>query len=63
MVKNRNVREVIEDAVVGDKCYKHGKSFCAGYDSFQFPFTVSFESEGKYVVIIKGKTAVVEKVE
>ena len=63
MIKYNKVREVIEDAVVGTNCEKHTKEFLSGYDTFQFPFTVSFESEGKYEVVIKGKKAVVEKVE
>lgn len=62
MVKNRNVREVVEDTVVGKNCYKSEKTFSHGYDSFQFPFTVSFDSEGEYKVVIKGKHAIVEKV-
>ena len=63
MIKHHNVREVIEDAVVGSKCPKHEAWYGTGYDSFQFPFTVSFDSEGKYEVVIKGKTAVVQKVD
>lgn len=62
MIKNHNVREVIEDAVVGKTCIKSEKVFGIGYDSFQFPFTVSFDSEGEYRVVIKGKKAIVEKV-
>ena len=63
MVKYNKVREVIEDAVVGATCKEHTTTFCSGYDSFQFPFTVSFDAEGKYEVVIKGKQAVVRKVE
>jgi hypothetical protein len=63
MVKHNKVREVIEDAVVGKDCCKHEHSYGMGYDSFQFPFTVSFDSEGKYEVVIKGKQAVVQKAE
>lgn len=63
MVKYNKVREVIEDAVVGSNCHKHEAWYGHGYDSFQFPFTVSFDSEGKYEVVIKGKTAIVQKVE
>ena len=63
MIKNHNVKEVIEDAVVGKTRYKSEKTFGFGYDSFQFPFTVSFDSEGEYRVVIKGKQAIVEKVE
>ena len=63
MVKHHKVREVVEDAVVGNNCPRHEHSYGFGYDSFVFPFTVSFESEGKYEVIIKGKQAVVKKIE
>ena len=63
MIKHHNIREVVEDAVVGKTCGKSTKSFGMGYDEFQFPFTVSFDAEGKYEVIIKGKKAVVQKVE
>ena len=63
MIKHHNIREVIEDAVVGKNCFRHEHSYGMGYDSFQFPFTVSFDSEGKYEVVIKGKQAVVKKVE
>lgn len=62
MVKNHNVREVIEDVVIGTNCHKHEKEFRDGYDSFQFPLTVSFDAEGEYTVVIKGKKAVVEKI-
>ena len=63
MVKYNKVKEVIEDAVVGNRCNRHEVSYCSGYDSFQFPLTVSFDAEGKYEVIIKGKQAVIKKVE
>ena len=63
MVKHHNIREVIEDAVVGKTCIKSEKSFGSRYDAFQFPYTVSFDAEGKYEVVIKGKKAVVKKVE
>ena len=63
MVRHHNIREVVEDAVVGTRCKQAEKTFCMGYDSFQFPFTVSFDAEGKYEVIIKGKHAIVKKVE
>lgn len=63
MVKNRNIRIVEEDAVMGkDECRKFTKTFCRGYNDFQYPFTVSFCSEGEYRVVIKGKEAVVEMV-
>ena len=63
MVKEHKVREVIEDAVVGTNCVSFKKEYCSDYDSFQFPLTVSFDSEGKYEVVIKGKTATVKKVD
>lgn len=63
MVKYNRVREVVEDAVVGNDKPQCSLEFCSGYKSFQFPYTVSFESEGKYEVIIKGKKAIVRKVE
>ena len=63
MVKHHNIREVVEDAVVGKTCGQSTKSFGFGYDEFQFPYTVSFDAEGKYEVGIKGKKAVVRKVE
>ena len=63
MIKHHNIREVIEDAVVGKTCVKSTKSFGFGYDAFQFPFTVSFDAEGKYEVVIEGKKAVVKKIE
>ena len=63
MVKNKNIRIVEEDAVVGNGCNKCTKSFGYGYDKFQYPFTVSFYGEGKYEVVIKGKQAKVVKVE
>jgi hypothetical protein len=63
MVKHHKIREVVEDAVVGTYCKQAEKTFGIGYDSFQFPFTVSFDCEGKYEVVIKGKHAIVKKVE
>lgn len=63
MIKNKNIRIVEEDAVVGNGCNKSEKSFGDGYDDFQYPFTVSFCSQGEYRVVIKGKMAKVEKVE
>ena len=62
MIENKNIRIVKEDAVVGNDCKKCSKSFNDGYDDFQYPYTVSFCSEGEYKVIIKGKTAEVVKV-
>lgn len=63
MVENKNIRIVKEDAVLGNECNEHEKTFCRGYDDFVYPYTVSFCSEGKYEVVIKGKTAVARKVE
>lgn len=64
MIKNENVRAVTEDAVVGNKCCKSSsKTYGDGYDGFVYPYTVSFYSEGKYEVIIKGRKATVRKVE
>lgn len=63
MIKNENVRTVVEDAVVGNQCTKYEKTYCSGYDDFQYPFTVSFRDAGIYTVSIKGKKAVVEKIE
>lgn len=37
--------------------------FRYGYDDFVYPYTVSFCSEGRYEVIIKGKKAIARKVE
>lgn len=62
MIENKNIRIVKEDAVVGNGCDKCTKVFGYGYDEFQYPFTVSFCSEGRYEVVIKGKKAEVVKV-
>lgn len=62
MIENKNIRIVKEDAVVGNGCDKSTKSFGCGYDDFQYPFTVSFCSEGEYRVVIRGKIAEVVKV-
>lgn len=62
MVKNKNIKIVTEDAVVGDMCQECSKSFGVGYDKFQYPYTVSFCSEGRYEVVIEGKKAKVIKV-
>ena len=63
MIKNKNIRIVEEDAVVGDECKKVTRSFGYGYDEFQYPLTVSFCSEGEYRVVIKGKEAEIVKVD
>ena len=63
MVENKNIRIVKEDAVLGNECNKNEKTFCCGYDGFVYPYTVSFCSEGKYEVVIKGKKAIARKVE
>jgi hypothetical protein len=62
MIENKNIRIVKEDAVVGNGCNEHTRSFGYGYDNFQYPFTVSFCSEGEYRVVIKGKEANVKKI-
>lgn len=49
--------------MLGNECNKSEKTFCRGYDDFVYPYTVSFCSEGKYEVIIKGKKAIARKVE
>lgn len=61
MVKNENVRIVVEDAVLGNGCNYHEFDFTKRDDGFRFPLTVSFCAEGEYRVIIKGKTAIVTK--
>lgn len=63
MVENKNIRVVKEDAVLGNGCDRCEKSFGYGYDDFVYPYTVSFCSEGRYEVIIKGKKAIARKVE
>lgn len=55
MEKYKNIRIVTEDAVLGNYCKEHTKTFGCGYKSFVYPYTVSFWDEGKYEVIIKGK--------
>lgn len=63
IIKNKNIRVVIEDSIIGaDKAIKSEKSYGAGYDDFPYPYTVSFYGEGEYKVVIKGKTARVEKI-
>lgn len=62
MIENKNIRIVKEDAVMGDKCTKTSISFRSGYNDFQYPLTVSFCNEGEYRVVIKGKTAEIEKI-
>ena len=59
MVNNQNIRVVKEDAVLGNGCDKCENSFGYGYD----PYTVSFCSEGKYEVVIKGKKAIARRIE
>lgn len=49
--------------MLGNECNKSEKPFCRGYDDFVYPYIVSFCSEGKYEVIIKGKKAIARKVE
>lgn len=63
MIKNKEIRIVEEDLVVGDKTAVAKRSFGHGYDNFQFPLTVSFCSHWKYEVEIKGKRATVKRIE
>ena len=42
MIENKNVRVVVEDAVIGKKPKSVTMEFGSGYSGFQFPFTVSF---------------------
>ena len=63
MIENKNIRIVKEDMVLGNVCDKSEKTFGYGYDDFQYPLTVSFCSEGKYEVVIKGKYAVAKRVD
>lgn len=63
MIKHHKIREVIEDAVMGIGSKEATKTFGMGYDSFQFPYTVSFDCEGKFEVIIEGKKTRVRRVE
>ena len=62
MIKNKEIRIVEEDLVVGDKTAVVERSFGDGCEDFQFPLTVSFCSHGKYEVEIKGKKAVVKRI-
>lgn len=62
MVENKNVRVVIEDAVIGKKPRSVTREYLTGYSEFQFPFTVSFCDEGEYKVTIKGKKAIVKRI-
>ena len=48
---------------LGNGCDRCENSFGYGYDDFVYPYTVSFCSEGRYEVIIKGKKAIARKVE
>lgn len=61
MIKHKEIRNVEEDLVVGDKTTVAERSFGYGYEEFQFPLTVSFYSHGKYEVEIKGKRATVKR--
>lgn len=60
----RTINTVVkEDLVVEPGFTKAYTEFRDGYDEFQFPFTVSFECEGKYEVVIEGKKATVRRVD
>ena len=63
MVETQNMRIVKEDAVLGNGCECCESSYGYGYDDFVYPYTVSFCSEGKYEVVIKGKKAIARKIE
>lgn len=63
MIKNKNIKIVKEDMILGDGCNKSKMYFGHGYEDFQYPLTISFCSEGKYEVVIKGKSAIATKVE
>lgn len=63
MIKHKEIRIVEEDLVVGDEPTVAEIKFGYGYDNFQFPLTVSFCSHGKYEVEIKGKRAMVKRIE
>ena len=62
MIENKNIRIIKEDMVLGNGCDESEVKFGYGYDDFQYPLTVSFCSEGRYEVIIKGKHAVAKRV-
>ena len=62
MIENKNVRVVVEDAVIGKKPESVTREYMTGYREFQFPFTVSFCDEGEYKVTIKGKKAIVKRI-
>ena len=61
-IENKNIRIVKEDAVVGNGCDNHTITFGGGFKEFQYPLTVSFCSEGRYEVVIKGKKATIVKI-
>ena len=61
MIKNKNIREVEEDIVIGRGNQKITVR-CLGVNKFEFPLTVSFTSEGVYRVEISGNKAEVEPV-
>lgn len=63
MVKNKNIRIVTEDAVLGVGHEGNRKHFGKGYEAFEYPYTVSFCSEGRYEVVIKGKDAYARKID
>lgn len=62
MIKNEKVRVVVEDAVIGSYHGTFVKEYKEGVNEFEFPFTVSFCSEGEYKVTIKGKRATVNRI-
>ena len=54
---------VTEDLIVEPGFSKASTEFRDGYDEFQFPFTVSFECQGRYEVVIEGKKATVRRID
>ena len=55
MIENKNVRVVVEDAVIGKKPESVTREYMTGYREFQFPFTVSFCDEGDIKSQLKAK--------
>lgn len=52
-----------EEAVLGNGRNSSEIIFGQGHNSFVFPYTVSFCSEGRYEVVIEGKKAIARKIE
>lgn len=62
MIENKNVRVVVEDAVIGKNHGSIVRKYMTGHSGFPFPFTVSFCDEGEYKVTIKGEKAIVKRI-